>query len=74
MRNAIFLKETATVNTIRNELLIFFKTKNPDEKFIRIVIDVSNEGLQISYLKPLLKIQSLQLELNTYFLFQKIMK
>ena len=46
MRNAIFLKETATVNTIRNEPLIFFKTKNPDEKFIRIVIDVGNEGFE----------------------------
>jgi hypothetical protein len=27
----------------------FFKTKNPDEIFIRIVIDVGNEGLQIPY-------------------------
>jgi len=25
----------------------FLKTKNPDEKFIRIVIDVGNKGLHI---------------------------
>jgi hypothetical protein len=53
--------ETATANTIlmsyahivffvfkksRSKLLIFLKTKNPDEKFIRIVIDVGNEGFE----------------------------
>ena len=61
MRDYISLVETATANTIlkscargvffvfrksRSKLLIFLKTKNPDEKFIRIVIDVGNEGFE----------------------------
>jgi hypothetical protein len=37
------------LNSILQIDFTFFKNKNPDEKFIRIVIDVGNEGVHIPY-------------------------